>query len=536
MVQILQRSMGGGNKNGISPGTWSATNPQSIPDKNDILDAMVHVRRAGPNATDSLWMFTGLSLENTTGNRFFDFELYQTDITFSMSTGKFTGFGPAEGHTEWEFDAAGNITKPGDIIFTAEFGNSSLTLVEARIWIKRTTLLITPATFNWGGSIDGASNGSLYGYANIRPKTLGAFYSGLQNNGSSIWAGDFGLIRSNDALVNNYLPNQYMEFAVNLTKLGIEPADFSNNLCGSPFRRVLIKSRASTSFTSELKDFIAPFRLFNYANVEANTDLTYFCGRMPTITINVQNPNVTSVYQWSTINGNIVGSTNGTSISVNTPGTYYVSQQLHPQCPSFSTDSVIIFFDTVCSILENKILELKVEKIGNNNRVSWSASHNEEISRYNIEYSLNGSNFVPLGQLNASNVSGRVGYEIMHASKSINSPVVFYRIIAISKTGESKYSNVVSLRREAFENNSPTIFPNPVKSNSWISYQSTKTERGTIVVFDQLGKMITSKTVNLVNGENVIPLPAATSFVNGTYLMQLRTGSQVFPMRMLVQR
>ncbi|MEX0636074.1 MAG: hypothetical protein WD135_04840, partial [Ferruginibacter sp.] len=247
---------GGSNKNGMPPGIWTAPNPQSIPDKTDILDAMVHVRRAGPNATDSLWMFTGLSLENTTGNRFFDFELYQTDITYNQTTGMFTGFGPKEGHTEWEFDAAGNITKPGDIIFTAEFGNSALTLVEARIWIKRSTLTINPATFNWGGSIDGESNSSLYGYANIRPKTLGAFYSGLQNNGFSTWAGTFGLIRSDDALVSSYQPNQFMEFAVNLTKLGIEPADFSNNLCGSPFRRVLIKTRSSTSFTSELKDFI----------------------------------------------------------------------------------------------------------------------------------------------------------------------------------------------------------------------------------------------------------------------------------------
>ena len=527
---------GGSNKNGTSPGIWTAAGAQAVPDKNDILDAMVHVRRAGPNASDSLWMFTGLSLENTTGNRFFDFELYQTDITYDKATGMFTGHGPKEGHNEWEFDAAGNITKPGDIIFTAEFGSSSLSLVVARIWVKRTTLTITPATFNWGGLIDGASNSSLYGYANIIPKTVGAFYTGLQNNGFSSWAGSFGLIRGDDALVTNYIPNQFMEFAVNLTKLGIEPADFSNNLCGSPFRRVLIKSRSSTSFTSVLKDFVAPFRLFNYADVDANTNLTYFCGTMPTTSIFVQNPNVTSVYQWSTINGNIVGSTSGTSITVNAPGTYYVMQQLHPQCPSFSTDSVTILFEPVCSVLENKILELKADQVGNNNRVSWSSSHNEEISRYDIEYSFNGSSFVPLGQMNAKNQPGRVGYEITHAANSINSPVVFYRIIAISKTGEAKYSNVVSLRRDVLVNNAPIIFPNPVKMNSWISYQSTKAERGTVVVFDPMGKMVTSKTINLVNGENVIPLPSATGFANGTYIVQLRTGSHVFPMRMVVQR
>ncbi|MES1218448.1 MAG: hypothetical protein ABUT20_23275, partial [Bacteroidota bacterium] len=44
----------GSDKNGMSPGLWSG-GIQGIPDKNDILDMMVHVRRAGPNTTDSLW-------------------------------------------------------------------------------------------------------------------------------------------------------------------------------------------------------------------------------------------------------------------------------------------------------------------------------------------------------------------------------------------------------------------------------------------------------------------------------------------------
>ena len=65
-----------GNKNGMSPQFWATPVAQSVPDKNEILDMMVHVRRAGPNKTDSLWMIGGISIENTTGNRYFDFEMY----------------------------------------------------------------------------------------------------------------------------------------------------------------------------------------------------------------------------------------------------------------------------------------------------------------------------------------------------------------------------------------------------------------------------------------------------------------------------
>ncbi len=527
---------GGSNKNGMTPAIWQAPGPQGIPDKNDILDAMVHVRRAGPNASDSLWMFTGLSLENTTGNRFFDFELYQTDITFNKTTGTFSGYGPHEGHTAWEFDAAGNIIKPGDIIFTAEFGSSSLTLVEARIWIKRTTHSIVPATFKWGGLIDGSASGSLYGYANILPKTAGAFYTGLQNNGFATWAGPFALVRVDDAVVSSYIPNQFMEFSVNLTKLGIEPADFSNSLCGSPFRRVLIKTRSSTSFTSELKDFIAPFRLFDYEDVDANANLIYFCGVMPTTPIHIENPNGSSIYQWSTNNGNIVGATTGTSIMVNAPGTYYVTQQLHIQCPYFSMDSVTIIFQPVCMVLENKILDLKAEKSGTDNRISWSASNNEDAIRYEVEYSFDNINFVSLGQVTASEESGKVLYDISHPAGSIKSPVVFYRVIAISKTGQNKYSNIVSLRMGVNYANPTIIFPNPVKAQSWISYQAPRAEQGSVLIFDQLGRKVKSYEVGLVKGENVIKLPLAREFANGTYMVQLKTSDNLYPIRMIVQQ
>ena len=43
----------GSNKNGDNPSNWTCPISQGIPDKNDILDMMVHVRRAGPSRTDS---------------------------------------------------------------------------------------------------------------------------------------------------------------------------------------------------------------------------------------------------------------------------------------------------------------------------------------------------------------------------------------------------------------------------------------------------------------------------------------------------
>lgn len=525
----------GSNKNGMSPGAWASPGPASIPDKNDILDAFVHVRRAGPNARDSLWMFGALSLENTTGNRFFDFELYQTDITFNYNTRTFSGYGPDAGHTSWKFDASGNIISPGDIIFTAEFSSSSLTFVEARIWVNRASLFIVPAAFNWSGQFDGASSGTQYGYASIRPKTAGAFYTGLQNSATT-WAGPFQLVRDNDNVVPDYTPGQFMELSINLSKLGIEPADFSNSPCGSPFRRVLIKTRSSTSFTSELKDFVAPFSLFNYPNVDAFTNLTYFCGVMPLTTISVANPNPSSIYTWSTPNGHIVGPNTGTSITVDSPGKYYVSQQLHVQCLHFSMDSVTIFFDPVCTVLNNLNITLSSSKENNINRLKWRVNNNELSSRYILEHSADNVNYSPLYTVTAQSATGSVEYGFEHTVGSIDRPVLYYRVKAVNSQGAVKYSNTSIIKDQQSSNDLAIIFPNPSKGKLFLSWNGLVDETATIIVINAWGKLVDQSKINIAAGQQSLQLYDMSRQAAGVYIIKLVTKNTTITKKIILQK
>ena len=285
----------GADKNGQSPQFWSG-GIQGIPDKNDILDMYLHVRREGNTNAYPLWFFGGLSLDNVTGNRYFDFELYQTDIYYDLTSQKWYGYGPDAGHTKWQFDAAGNIVKAGDIIFTAEYQSSSLTNIEARIWIDKNDLSITPTAFNWSGQFDGASSGAQYGYASILPKTAGDFYIGLQC-GMGEWAGAFSLVLQDNSLSTTYTAKQFMEFGVNLSKLGLDPVTtFGGDVCGTPFNRIVVKTRASASFTAELKDFVAPIDLFLAPRADVLADVPVFCGTLNSVSnLKVTNPATNSV-------------------------------------------------------------------------------------------------------------------------------------------------------------------------------------------------------------------------------------------------
>ena len=526
---------GGSNKNGMSPANWASPGPGNIPDKNEFLDAMVHVRRDGPDPTDSLWMFGSVSLENTTGNRFFDFELYQTDIVFDFNTRKFIGYGPDAGHTSWELDASGKIVSPGDIVFTAEFSSSSLTNVEARIWVNKATLDITPLNFNWGEKFDGAGSGASYGYANILPKTPGDFYTGLQNT-ISTWAGPFLLIRANDAIASSYAPGQFMELSINLSKLGIEPGNIYGNYCGTPFRRVLIKSRSSTSFTSELKDFIAPFRLFDYPP-QALSFIQYFCETMPLTPVSVSKPNPNFTYTWNTRNGNIVGSNIGDTIYVDAPGTYFVQQQKHLACLPDDMDSVTIFFDSVCMVLNPDINNLNARNEKGVHRLEWEVANNHLSRSFTVEVSYDNRNFKSIATIPPKNKRGDVSYDFNYRSMH-NQPISFYRIKAEGNSGALSHSNLAVIRNDKRNdiNRQLVVFPNPGNGDFKVATFSNGKAQTKYEIFDQSGKSTGKGLLVLNAGLNYADLPQLSGLANGLYIIVFYTPGGIVSQKVIVRK
>ncbi len=528
----------GSNKNGDNPDDWSTPVSQGIPDKNDILDMFVHVRRAGPTFTDSLWMFGGMSLDNTTGNRYFDFEMYQTDIYYDRASLQFYGYGPDAGHTSWEFDAAGNVTKPGDIIFSAEYQSSSLTFLEARIWVHKNALLMTPAEFTWSGKFDGAYNGATYGYASILPKDVtGTYYTGLQC-GNNTWGGPFSIVLQNDAVVTNYIARQFVEFSVNLTKLGLDPVTLlGGNVCGMPFRRILVKTRASASFTAELKDFVGPFDLFIAPRALALTETPTLCNADSTGHIYVTNPVATSIYQWTTIDGNIISDPTGPSIYIDRPGTYIVYQFLQAGCSIYATDTIQVMPGTNCNILEQNLVNFQGD-LNDNDIVNlhWQVLNNQELQLFEIERSYDGFYFELIDRVNASSQRTDASYSYDDDASKIYSKFVFYRIKLVDVNSEISYSNIVRVRLP--NTNSAikvSITPNPVKDVMQLQVLARTSKEIRIEFFDQSGRLVSSSKFEQ-KGRSIISLDDLSNKPRGIYFALVYIDNEIFRQKIIVAR
>lgn len=142
-------------KNGDNPSNWSG-GVSSFPNKNDLIDVFAHMRRDGSTIHDSMWLFTAVSTLGTTGSAYFDVELYKNSFSYNQTTGVFTTAGPDAGHTQWLFDASGNLTQTGDMILAVDFTPGLPPVVDVRIWVSQATWsTVTPAYFNFNGNFDG---------------------------------------------------------------------------------------------------------------------------------------------------------------------------------------------------------------------------------------------------------------------------------------------------------------------------------------------------------------------------------------------
>lgn len=528
----------GSNKNGMSPANWSCPIAQSVPDKNEILDVMLHVRRAGTNRTDSLWMFGAVSIQNTTGNRYFDFEMFQTDISYDKSTQTFSGYGPDAGHTSWEFDAAGNVTKAGDIVFTSEYGTASITLIEARIWIDKNSLSITPVAFDWGGQFDGANSGSQFGYASIVPKAAGAFYSGLQCT-SATWAGPFGIVFDDNSVGTDYAPQQFMEFSVNLTKLGLDPAALlGGTTCDQPFQKVMVKTRASTSFTAELKDFVGPFKFFAKPSVALFTDVPVFCGVVGVSNLRVINPNPSTIYNWSTPDGHFLDTSISVSVFVDAPGTYIVTSRLNADCPAAASDSITITFDVTCGILLNNELNFAASLDGAIINIKWNALKSEPVEKYILERSADGVQFDEIKTFVSVNTKWNEDKFISADHiENFSSNYVFYRLKMITANKQVKQSKIIRLGlSSAHIKPAISVIPNPVIDNITLKVFTPTGGKMHIAILDATGQCHYSVCTNAGKGSTQMNLGKLPAIQNGVYFIKVLINGDTMVSKIVVNR
>ena len=225
MTYFLQDDWGGtdatiftsSNKINDNPTTYT-WGPGNVPNKNEIQNVGAHFAYGNPalpgGVADELWCIFAADRQVVNGDAYIDFEFLQKSLTMTgLTSGGFASEGTANGRTV------------GDLLVTVIFTNGGTSAeVQIRIW-------------------EPISGG--YGYI-LHPNSefIGDIFV---TNNNAITNVPFDVYGTTPGV---YVPNQWVEGAVNLTKL----LNFGTNPCAQ-VSTLFVRTKTSQSVTAELKDF-----------------------------------------------------------------------------------------------------------------------------------------------------------------------------------------------------------------------------------------------------------------------------------------
>ena len=330
------------SKNGDDPSIWDL-GQHNVLGKNDIVDVAGHMLRDGSTLYDDLWFYGVINRAEPGGSAYMDFEFYVDDVTFvstpnsgDAGEGYLTSGGPNLGHTAFQFDGNGQIDALGDFIFNTSLINGGIVAdVEMRLWVSYSDYTtINPANFTWGPEYDGAFNGAPYGYASIIPNNGNDACGFVNLDGQNPAAPPWGTLNTkNNSYKTSYAPFSILEVGINMTAFGIDHASIlGSDPCDFPINTFMVKTRASASFTAQLKDRAGPFTWGTPYIVGATIGPAVIACDNPTVTIAAQTDRTDLTILWTTSDGNIIGDPTLKSITVDQPGTYKLVANLPTGC------------------------------------------------------------------------------------------------------------------------------------------------------------------------------------------------------------
>ncbi|MFI5131741.1 MAG: glycoside hydrolase family 88 protein [Chitinophagales bacterium] len=148
--------------------------------------------------------------------------------------------------------------------------------------------------------------------------------------------------------------------------------------------------------------------------------------------------------------------------------------------------------------------------------LSWQMGDEDDAVHYEIQRSVNGTNFIAIGKVAAAGLSA-----YSFDDNTVENKTVYYRINAVYSNGSPHYSVTLSVRR----NSHAQIFvisPNPVKGGD-MNIITTNFKPGAykINIISATGNVVHKATLNITEGISGQHIQIPTSIPKGIYYVQL---------------
>jgi hypothetical protein len=177
------------------------------------------------------------------------------------------------------------------------------------------------------------------------------------------------------------------------------------------------------------------------------------------------------------------------------------------------------------------LVAFTAERLEADGLLRWATASELNNAYYQIESSVDGVAFQPLGRVAGSGTSTQAHrYQFTDANLArYAASLVYYRLRQVDADGTASYSPVRAVAVPAVAAGwLAQVFPNPSGSATPVSLR-LQTERSgevQLTLTDDLGRLVARQTAPLGTGTATLPLAFAAGLPPGVYLLQVRQGAQ----------
>ena len=168
-----------------------------------------------------------------------------------------------------------------------------------------------------------------------------------------------------------------------------------------------------------------------------------------------------------------------------------------------------------------KFSAIRAYRITEGNRIEWSNLTEEDLTRYEIERSPNGTLFHSILSITPKTNDGQKNDYVQTDMQPLDG-INFYRVKAVQSDGSYSYSTIVKVETGSGQGRYISVYPNPVVAEQF-TVQLNNHKKGvyTVKLLSGQGQMILTKRVKHPGGSLSVSFERPQSAAPGLYIVQV---------------
>jgi hypothetical protein len=160
-------------------------------------------------------------------------------------------------------------------------------------------------------------------------------------------------------------------------------------------------------------------------------------------------------------------------------------------------------------------------------QLNWTTSLEENVDKFVVEKSANGTDWLPFTTVKATGNS--IITNEYNTTDVTVAAVNYYRLKMVDIDSKYTYSQTIQIRSNGEERAGIKLYPNPASSSTTLNITSDNKLAAHIKLYNQFGLQLQHLQRTLIAGSNNIPVPGIGTLPMGTYIITVEdeTGKKI---------